>query len=239
GATGATGATGAAGATGPAGATGATGAAGVGGAAGATGATGATGPPVTFQGAWSNLTTYATGDAVSFSGSSYISLTGGNVGNQPNLNPAQWGLLAQVGGTGAAGPTGATGATGAAGATGPAGATGATGAAGATGATGATGAAGPGGGSILTFFATESSFTPSNQAFNLQSGGRTQITSAGTLNSANNIVLTPSGCTLTKLEAFGSANTTDNEVFTVVTTASPMVTPYSTTLATCTISTGT
>jgi hypothetical protein len=112
-----------------------------------TGATGATGPPVTFQGIWSNLTTYVSGDAVFFSGSSYISLSSGNIGNTPT-GGLPWMLLAQQGTTGS---TGATGATGAAGAQGPTGLTGATGAAGANGAqgltglTGATGAAGTNG----------------------------------------------------------------------------------------------
>src|SRR5262249_12437545 len=66
---GATGATGPAGATGPGGGDGATGTPGAAGAPGPTGATG-----ITFQGAWSSSTTYAQADAVSFVGSSYISL---------------------------------------------------------------------------------------------------------------------------------------------------------------------
>ncbi|MBS1799730.1 MAG: DNRLRE domain-containing protein [Acidobacteria bacterium] len=164
------------GATGPAGPTGATGLQGIqgvqgpigpAGPTGATGATGAVGPqgtPVSFQGAWSNATTYELGDAVSYNGSSYISLVIANINHQPNSSPAQWSLLAQQGATGATGligpigltgPTGATGLTGATGATGPAGPIGATGPqgiqgvqgltgpAGSTGATGATGAAGP------------------------------------------------------------------------------------------------
>src|SRR5581483_6825158 len=47
------------------------------------------GPPVSFQGTWSNLTTYSTGDTVFFNGSSYISLSNGNVGNAPS-NGAPW-----------------------------------------------------------------------------------------------------------------------------------------------------
>src|SRR6185503_1094914 len=66
------------------------------------GPVGPTGSPVTFQGTFSNLTTYATGDAVFFNGSSYISLSGGNVGNTPTSG-APWALLAQQG---AAGPQG-------------------------------------------------------------------------------------------------------------------------------------
>src|SRR5262249_41102479 len=88
GATGANGATGATGSIGPLGPTGATG------ADGATGPTGATGTQgLTWQQAWSAGTTYGMGDAVSFNGSSYISLVNGNTGNQPDTSPADWSLL--------------------------------------------------------------------------------------------------------------------------------------------------
>ena len=135
--TGATGATGATGLTGATGATGAQGIQGLTGATGATGPTGATGAPIAFQGPYSSATTYAQGDAVSYFGSSYISLTNANLNNNPIGSPSQWGLLAQVGATGATGPTGSTGATGATGSTGATGPTGPTGATGVTGATGA------------------------------------------------------------------------------------------------------
>lgn len=117
GAAGTTGATGIAGATGPAGAAGATGAegavgpigaTGAAGPAGATGAIGPAGPPVSFQGSWSNLTTYANGDAVFYSGSSYISLSAGNIGNTPTSG-APWALLAQKGDPGPVGPQGPAG----------------------------------------------------------------------------------------------------------------------------------
>jgi hypothetical protein len=175
GATGATGSTGpqgiqgAVGNTGPAGPVGATGApgpvgpigpAGPTGATGAVGATGPQGPPVSFQGVWNIATTYALGDAVSFNGSSYISLVAGNVGFQPDISNVKWALLAQagaVGTTGAAGPAGPTGPTGATGATGP------------------QGPAGGGGSHIFTasvilgqansttqFFTLNSSYDPSN-----------------------------------------------------------------------------
>ena len=168
--TGATGATGAAGATGPTGPTGSTGATGSPGAIGATGPTGSTGPAgptgptgptgatgatgavgLTWQGVWSNSTTYALRDGVQYSGSSYISLIGSNTGHQPDISPSDWSLVASIGSTGATGatgaqgPTGATGATGATGSTGPQGPTGPTGPTGATGATGSTGATGPAG----------------------------------------------------------------------------------------------
>src|SRR5258707_9519061 len=104
---------------------------------GAVGAQGLQGPPATFKGAWSNATTYATGDAVSFNGSSYVSLANSNLDNQPDTNPSQWASLAQQGITGAIGATGATGAQG------PIGLTGVTGATGPQGLIGTAGAAAP------------------------------------------------------------------------------------------------
>ena len=44
-----------------------------------------------------------------YNGSSYVSLTNGNIGNQPNTSPTQWALLAQQGATGATGPAGPAG----------------------------------------------------------------------------------------------------------------------------------
>ena len=134
------------GATGPTGATGATGEQGPVGPPGPTGPTGATG--VNWKGAWSSGSTYATRDAVSFSGSSYISLTDGNTGNPPDSSPANWDLLAQKGDVGPTGPAGTTGPTGPAGPMGPAGPTGPTGATGATGPAGAPGANGTSGSAI-------------------------------------------------------------------------------------------
>ena len=136
GAVGATGAPGVAGATGATGAAGSAGAAGATGATGSAGATGATG--LQWQGTWNVATAYALNDAVSYNGTSYISI-GTGPGHQPDISPTFWSVLAgqgAVGATGAAGVAGATGATGVAGSAGAAGATGATGSAGATGATG-------------------------------------------------------------------------------------------------------
>jgi Collagen triple helix repeat (20 copies) len=99
---GATGSTGVAGPAGPVGAT------------GATGATGAQGSPVSFRGGWLVGQSYAVGDAVSYGGTSYISLTA-NVGREPDSNPAQWAVLAQAGVGGSAGAVGATGTQGPAG----------------------------------------------------------------------------------------------------------------------------
>lgn len=110
---------------GPQGLTGPPGPQGVAGAMGATGAMGPQGPPVAnYTGNYSSVNSYALNDAVSYAGSTYISLVAGNKGNTPSLSPTQWAVLAAQG---VAGPTGSAGATGAAGAAGPAGATGATG----------------------------------------------------------------------------------------------------------------
>jgi hypothetical protein len=98
--------------TGPAGATGAVGPIGPAGPVGATGAAGATGPqgpPISFQGTYAAGTSYALGAAVYFNGSSYISLISANKGNQPDINPASWSLLAQQGAQGLPGPTGPQG----------------------------------------------------------------------------------------------------------------------------------
>ncbi len=124
-------AAGAPGATGPSGATGATGPAGpqgpqgLPGATGAPGATGPQGPPVAnYLGNYQSSANYALNDAVSWQGSTYISLIAGNLGNTPSLSPAQWAVLAAQG---LAGTPGAAGATGPAGPTGPAGVAGAIG----------------------------------------------------------------------------------------------------------------
>lgn len=71
------------------------GAPGANGTNGANGAAGATGPPATFRGAWSSVTTYSTGDGVSYNSASYVALTGNtNVTPTPG---ATWGLLAAAG----------------------------------------------------------------------------------------------------------------------------------------------
>ena len=99
GATGATGAAGVAGTPGLDGAPGVTGPIGPTGVAGLDGAPGATG--VLFQGAWSDATSYAQTDSVSFQGSSYISLQDANFNHPPDTSPTFWSLLAQGGATGA------------------------------------------------------------------------------------------------------------------------------------------
>ena len=134
---GAQGLTGTTGATGPQGAAGATGVTGAMGPAGTNGTNGLNGTPgLTWLGAWGSSVSYAVNDAVSYGGTSYLSVVAGNVGQRPDLYPAAWAVLAQQGVAGAAGPAGAAGAAGVAG---PQGATGATGAKGSTGAAGAVG----------------------------------------------------------------------------------------------------
>jgi len=124
-ATGTAGPAGAAGAAGPQGLTGAQGAQGVAGPQGIQGATGPQGPSVAnYTGNYVATVNYGLHDAVSFNGSTYISLVAGNLGNTPSLSPAQWALLAAQGVAGPAGATGAAGTAGAAGVTGAAGATG-------------------------------------------------------------------------------------------------------------------
>ncbi len=124
-ATGQPGAQGPAGPPGPQGLQGPTGPQGATGATGATGPMGPAGPAVAnYTGNYSSTTNYALHDAVSYGGSTYISLIAGNVGNTPSSSPAQWAVLAAQGPPGPAGPAGAVGPQGPAG---PAGATGATG----------------------------------------------------------------------------------------------------------------
>lgn len=133
---GATGATG----VGFAGATGATGSVGLTGNTGATGATGGTGVAgVNFIGNYSSATSYNLGDAVSYGGSSYVSLVASNHGQTPGLSPGYWSVLASQGVAGSTGPSGATGLTGSQGVAGPQGITGPVGPTGNTGAAGAVG----------------------------------------------------------------------------------------------------
>lgn len=122
------------GAPGPVGATGSAGSAGVQGFAGAVGAAGASGPVgLVYQGTYASTSNYALNDAVTYGGSSYISLVPGNRGNAPDQSSAQWSVLGKAGGPGAAGPAGAAG---------PSGVTGPQGAGGAPGPTGANGSTG-------------------------------------------------------------------------------------------------
>jgi len=49
---------------------------------------------ITWMGAWAVGTGYALNDAVSYNGSSYISLQNSNTGNEPDTSPTYWTLLA-------------------------------------------------------------------------------------------------------------------------------------------------
>jgi len=127
-AAGSTGAAGAVGPLGPAGAAGAPGSPGVAGPAGAAGATGPQGPAVAnFVGGYVSGANYGLNDAVSFGGSTYISLIAGNLGNVPDGSPGQWAVLVARGPAGVAGVAGAQGTAGPSGPAGTAGATGAQG----------------------------------------------------------------------------------------------------------------
>jgi len=143
-----------AGPTGPQGVPGPMGLPGAIGGPGPTGPVGTTGPAgqsITYQGVWNSAAVYSTGEAVSFNGSSYISLLSNNVNLSPDANPTAWSLMAQKGATGAQGPVGSTGPQGAPGlpgAMGPQGSMGLTGPAGPVGPQGPTGTTGPAGQSI-------------------------------------------------------------------------------------------
>jgi hypothetical protein len=266
GAAGATGATGAQGVQGAAGATGATGASGAAGANGSTVLNGSGAPSNALgvdgdfyirtdtncmygpkvSSAWPGVCQSLVGPsgATGAAGPSGPTGPAGATGaTGPSGAAGAAGPSGPSGAAGASGPSGPSGAAGAAGPSGPSGAqgnTGSTGAAGATGPSGPAGAAGANGGYLLSFSAGESSFTPSTQVFNLQTNQRTQLTTPGTLNAYSNIVGFGYACTLTGLTVTGSANTSDNEVFSVITT-SGFGTTYSTAggVATCTISSGT
>ena len=124
-AAGAPGATGPAGPVGAAGALGTQGAAGVPGAVGPQGTSGAQGPAaLTYTGNYNSATSYGVADAVSFGGSTFVSLLGANHGNTPGQSPTAWAVLAAQG---AAGPAGAAGVAGVAGVSGPSGPAGLTG----------------------------------------------------------------------------------------------------------------
>jgi len=128
------GAAGVAGAAGPAGATGGVGPVGTAGPAGPTGVAG-----MAYRGGYVSTRNYGLNDAVSFGGTTYLSLAASNVGNSPEISTAMWGVFAAAGSSGANGSTGSAGAQGPPGIQGQAGAQGATGVTGAAGTNGAAG----------------------------------------------------------------------------------------------------
>lgn len=105
------------------------------GATGATGPQGVQGPPgpvgpagLSFAGLWSSIGMYTPNQAVSYNGSSYFCLNPvGPSATTPDIDTANWALLASQGATGPQGPTGATGPTGPQGPQGPIGPSGASG----------------------------------------------------------------------------------------------------------------
>jgi hypothetical protein len=186
---------------GPSGPPGAAGIAGLPGGSGPTGPTGPQGPPNMFRGAWNNATSYAAGDAVSFGGSSYVSLSGSNMGNSPSSG-GPWAVLAQQGSpgtTGPAGPSGPSGPPGGVGSGGPAGPSGPSGPpgiagspgpAGPTGPVGPTGPTGPAGsGAVLQLFATISNAASQTVVFvaPMQAG-------SGSASESQSQVRLPAGC---------------------------------------------
>jgi hypothetical protein len=73
---------------------------------------GAAGQGYTWRGPWVSTTSYNAYDTVSRNGSSYVSLTFGNVGHDPATDTTDWNLIAQIGATGGLGPQGPAGPTG-------------------------------------------------------------------------------------------------------------------------------
>jgi hypothetical protein len=156
-----TGLTGPVGPVGPAGAQGPPGAAGTAGpmgpmgpqgSSGATGPAGPSGSPgIVFRGAYLPVTNYDQGDAVSYQGSSYISIANGNQGNTPGSSPSAWSLLAAEGAAGDTGLPGVPGAAGPQGATGLQGPIGPQGPAGLQGSQGPQGVAGPAGAAGMNY----------------------------------------------------------------------------------------
>lgn len=124
---GAQGATGPQGSQGPQGARGATGPTGATGVTGATGSQGPAGPAgqgLNLIGPYSSSRNYSLGDVITWNGSSYVSLTSPNHGEQPDQSPTFWMVLAAQGATGTTGSIGPTGTQGSVGPQGPAGPTG-------------------------------------------------------------------------------------------------------------------
>lgn len=99
--TGPQGPTGPTGPTGPVGATGSAGPAGPAGAAGAPGSVGPMGPAgpagLTWRGQWSAATAYVAGDAVEYSGSSYVAIANASGAGASPVNSGNWSLLAARG----------------------------------------------------------------------------------------------------------------------------------------------
>ncbi len=79
---------------------------------------GTDGTGFTYQGEYADDITYAVDDAVTYSGSLYVSLTDSNTENDPETDTTNWLMIVAKGDTGDTGATGADGENGATGATG-------------------------------------------------------------------------------------------------------------------------
>ena len=162
---------------GPAGVTGLTGPIGpqgiqgVAGATGPAGPTGAAGAGVVYRNVYNAAMTYAANDAVTFNGTTYISLQNSNFNNQPDGSPAFWSIFAAAGATGATGMPGMTGMTGPPGMPGPPGIPGIPGTPGIPGAPGPTGAQGP----PVSFIGVWSSSTAYSIGAAVSEGGSSYI----------------------------------------------------------------
>lgn len=55
------------------------------------------GIPANIFAPWNSSTTYNSGDRVSFSNSTYSSISSGNVGNQPDISPTYWSIVSNIG----------------------------------------------------------------------------------------------------------------------------------------------
>jgi hypothetical protein len=173
---------------------------------------------MTFRGTWLTGTGYATNDAVTYGGSTYIATVGNN-SLEPDTNSGVWSLLAQAGSTGPAGPTGAaatisvgTVTTSAAGTSASVTNSGSSTAAilnftlpqGATGATGSGGGGGGGGTSGIPFASIYHSFSLSNPYVSVNSS----TTSADELAPYSVLTWVPSGCTATALNVYSQQGQT-------------------------------
>ena len=59
---------------------------------------------INWRGAWVNSVSYIAGDAVSFSGATYINVVGISAGNnEPNVTPSNWDLFSDRGAQGVQG----------------------------------------------------------------------------------------------------------------------------------------
>jgi hypothetical protein len=111
---------------------------------GANGTSGTSGLGFTWSYGWNSGTTYNTNEVVSYNGSSYVSNTDNNTGNQPDLG-GSWSLMAQAGANGTSGTDGTSGTSGESGTSGTDGASGTSGIDGTSGTSGVDGVAGTSG----------------------------------------------------------------------------------------------